>query len=119
MLDETSKTAPASSARFHHYENKEWSRHYTPGYTGFVPAKVELFGKTAGRINEEICRAGGRFENLMVDSRITADDMYRVPATNKSPKIMFGNRSRQGPSWIGGPTHEVNRQHIPGYSGCV
>lgn len=99
--------------------NRRWSRNYTPGYTGFVPAKVELFGKTAGKINEEICRAGGRFENLITDMDIRPDDLARIPATTKSPRIMFGNRSRHGNTWIGGPTHEVIRQHIPGYQGWV
>ena len=43
---------------------RPWAREYLPGYTGHVPAKQELFGKTAGSINREICVAGGRCENL-------------------------------------------------------
>lgn len=41
-----------------------WNREYLPGYTGFVPTKNDLFGKTAGNINKEICIAGGKGENL-------------------------------------------------------
>ena len=26
---------------------------------------------------------------------------------------------QQGTTWIGGPTHELQRQHIPGYSGHI
>ena len=35
-------------------EPRLWAREYLPGYTGFVPVKNELFGKTAGTINREI-----------------------------------------------------------------
>ena len=93
MFVETSLTPTARTTRPYH-ENKRWARNYTPGYTGFVPAKIELFGKTAGKINEEICRAGGRFENLITDMQIMPEDLARLPATTKSPKMMFGNRSR-------------------------
>ena len=36
-----------------------WAREYLPGYTGHVPLKNDLFGKTAGTINKEICESGG------------------------------------------------------------
>jgi len=41
-----------------------WAREYLPGYTGFVPVKNELFGKTAGTINREINTAGGSEQNM-------------------------------------------------------
>lgn len=32
-------------------------------------------------------------------------------------KEVFGNRSKEAVNWIGGPTHMVRRQQIPGYAG--
>jgi hypothetical protein len=40
-----------------------------------------------------------------------------MPATEKIDKKIFSNRSRFESTWIGGPTHEIRMQHIPGYSG--
>ena len=34
-------------------------------------------------------------------------------------KEVFGNYSRWARNWVGGPTHEIRRQHVPGYQGCV
>ena len=38
---------------------RKWNKEYLPGYTGFVPTKNFLCGKTAGIINKEVCLAGG------------------------------------------------------------
>ena len=34
-------------------------------------------------------------------------------------KLIYGNSSRKAKNWIAGPTHEVQDQHIPGYTGHV
>jgi len=47
-----------------------WGREYLPGYTGHVPLKNDLFGKTAGHINKEICVSGGIEDNM---GRIAAE----------------------------------------------
>ena len=39
---------------------RRWQREFLPGYTGFVPTKNTLFGKTSGAINREISLTGGR-----------------------------------------------------------
>ena len=41
-----------------------WAREYLPGYTGHVPLKNDLFGKTAGTINREINESGGNETNM-------------------------------------------------------
>jgi hypothetical protein len=41
-----------------------WAREYLPGYTGHVPLKNDLFGKTAGTINAEINQSGGNEDNM-------------------------------------------------------
>ena len=33
--------------------------------------------------------------------------------------LQYGNVSKYGPNWIGGPTENVKAQHIPGYQGYV
>jgi hypothetical protein len=38
---------------------RPWQKQYLPGYTGFVPTKNGLFGKTQGAINREVIAAGG------------------------------------------------------------
>jgi hypothetical protein len=120
MHEETFAKLSPLTDRVQRRENKPWAREYTPGYTGFVPTKVELFGKTAGKINREICDAQGSFGNLnTLMTQNTFSDLKRLPATTKTPKIMFGNHSRHGNTWIGGPTHELQRQHIPGYQGWI
>ncbi len=36
---------------------------------------------------------------------------------NDEPKV--SNRSKYAKNWIAGPTHEVQPQHVPGYTGHV
>jgi len=45
-------------------EPRMWAREYLPGYTGHVPLKNDLFGKTAGIINKEINSSGGNEANM-------------------------------------------------------
>jgi hypothetical protein len=45
-------------------------------------------------------------------------DLNRTPA-NKPSKDIFGNHSRYAQNWISGPTHNIVRQHVPGYTGHV
>ena len=33
--------------------------------------------------------------------------------------IQYGNQSKVGDNWLGGPTANIKAQHIPGYSGYV
>ena len=34
-------------------------------------------------------------------------------------EVQYGNGSKVGENWIGGPTNNLKAQHIPGYSGYV
>jgi hypothetical protein len=90
-----------------------------PGYTGHVPNKNELFGKTAGTINKEICEAGGQQENLgrnFLKAHMNGSTQA-LPASSKQNKDVFGNWSKYARNWISGPTHEIRMQHVPGYTG--
>jgi hypothetical protein len=33
--------------------------------------------------------------------------------------IQYGNLSKTGDNWLGGPTANIKAQHIPGYAGYV
>ena len=95
-----------------------WAREYLPGYTGHVPLKNDLFGKTAGHINRQIVDARGLEANLArMQFEESQSSNIVLPSFQKKQKTVFGNRSRFSKHWIAGPTHEIKRQHIPGYTG--
>ena len=50
-----------------------------------------------------------------------ASRFYRLSNTpsNKPNKDIYGNFSRYARNWVAGPTHEVCKQHVPGYTGHV
>jgi len=97
-----------------------WAKEYLPGYTGFVPMKNELFGKTAGMINKEINVSGGNEENLgrfaLKSSMMGHVDL---PTCAKMNKDVYGNSSRYAVNWVAGPTHLVRQQRVPGYTGHI
>lgn len=37
----------------------------------------------------------------------------------RAQTLQYGNVSKHGTNWIGGPTSNVKAQHIPGYKGYV
>jgi hypothetical protein len=91
-------------------------REYLPGYTGFVPTKNNLFGKTAGSINREICLTGGN--HLELDNlEINRLQKQELPTSKDINKDVYGNKSKNSVNWICGPTHEIRQQHVPGYTG--
>ena len=97
-----------------------WGREYLPGYTGHVPLKNDLFGKTAGCINREICVAGGNEENMgRIALKQSMMGQVDLPNNAKINKDVFGNHSKYATNWISGPTHQVRRQQVPGYTGHV
>lgn len=97
-----------------------WAREYLPGYTGFVPLKNDLFGKTAGSINREINESGGNETNMgRIALKQTVVGQSNLPAQAKINKDVFGNHSKYATNWISGPTHQIRRQQVPGYTGHV
>ena len=99
-------------------KGRKWAREYLPGYTGFVPTKNDLFGKTAGSINREICVAGGKREELdRMELERHREQSSGLPAKAEINSDVFGNHSRRSKNWINGPTNEIRQQHIPGYTG--
>lgn len=97
-----------------------WAREYLPGYTGHVPLKNDLFGKTAGTINREICDSGGNEANMgrlaLKQSMMGTVDL---PTCAKMNKDVFGNMSKYAENWISGPTHNQRKQQVPGYTGHI
>jgi len=72
-----------------------WAREYLPGYTGFVPVKNELFGKTAGTINREINESGGNEMNVgRIALKQSMMGQVDLPNMSKMNKDVFGNSSK-------------------------
>lgn len=95
-----------------------YNKHYLPGYTGFVPTKNDLFAKTAGNINREVCAAGGVPANLDKLALLTNTKQELKPSHRMNTEV-YSNHSRYACNWISGPTHEIRRQHVPGYTGQI
>ena len=72
-----------------------WAREYLPGYTGHVPLKNDLFGKTAGTINQEINQSGGIEENMgRITLKLSMMGQIDLPTSAKVEKTVFGNLSK-------------------------
>ena len=97
---------------------RRWNREYMPGYTGFVPTQRTFVGKTAGQINREIQLCGGNQQELdNLELKQHQETMSDLPARKDTTPDVYSNRSRTSVTWVGGPTHMVRRQNIPGYTG--
>lgn len=104
----------------------KYTKEYLPGYTGHVPKKNDVYGCTAGDINKIITQTGYKPSNYDVDIAVGKPSFAKrefysnAPATDKfNEALQFGNHSKHGDNWLGGPTNNVKAQHIPGYSGYV
>lgn len=99
----------------------EYYKECIPGYTGHVPSKNERFGGTAGQIMRETLHDRGIHPikiKMKVDERARMYSSVYVPRIDKNKKI-FGNNSREGENWPGGPNHMIRKQHVPGYTGHI
>lgn len=99
----------------------DFKKEYLPGYTGHVPKKMEVFGVTAGDANRIII-AHSRKSSISGDQAnssvgyLTRGDIEHakrtlysvVPGQDlKNEELQFGNISRKGANWIGGPTSNI------------
>lgn len=107
-------------------EERPYNKQYLPGYTGFVPRKNDVYGCTAGDINRIITETGYKPSNYDVDvtqgkPQFAQRELYSNPpaqdAENKT--LQYGNSSKHGENWLGGPTQNIKAQHIPGYAGYI
>ena len=103
-----------------------FKKEYLPGYTGHCPKKNEVYGCTAGDINRIIMGTSNRPSNFDVDvlqgkpSYATRENYSKPPTVNKEGgAVTYGNNSKKGDNWLGGPTQNLKAQHIPGYGGYV
>ena len=77
-------------------EPRMWAREYLPGYTGHVPLKNDLFGKTAGSINREINESGGNEIKMgEITLRATMMGSNNLPAREKMNTDVYGNTSKK------------------------
>ena len=112
----------------------DFRKEYLPGYTGHVPKKMEVFGCTAGEANKIIIETARRSLGIngadpresayMTNGRSIAHAKrtlysHQPPKDDKGEVIQYGNVSRLGHNWIGGPTQNLKAQYVPGYQGFV
>ena len=106
----------------------DYSKNYLPGYTGHVPKKNEIFGCTAGEINNIVTKNGTLAKSteqnidVVISKPYYDQNDYQVnpPIQDKTTEqLQFGNQSMKGENWIGGPNSNVKAQHIPGYAGYI
>ena len=104
----------------------KYDKQYLPGYTGHVPKKNEIYGCTAGDINKLITKEQQKPSEHDIDVAVCKphydkNDYYvntRAQDT-ETDKLQYGNTSRKGENWIGGPNQNIKCQHIPGYQGYI
>lgn len=103
-----------------------YKKEYLPGYTGHAPKKNEVYGCTAGDINRIIMGTGNKPSNFDVDvsvgkpSYATRANYSQPPAVDHAgAAVTYGNNSKAGENWLGGPTQNLKAQHVPGYAGYV
>ncbi len=93
---------------------------YLPGYTGHIPYKKEIYGRTLGDINRIVKGdTNNKSSPFIVDNNnghMTQGvdihgtrTFYSKPPlpNNDSITIQYGNASRKGEFWIGGPTQNA------------
>lgn len=85
-----------------------------------------MFGCTAGDINRIIMGKDGKPSNYDIDVAVgkpsyATREMYsKPPAVDQTgANVTYGNNSKKGENWLGGPTANLKAQHIPGYAGYV
>lgn len=89
-------------------KSRRWNREYLPGYTGFVPTKNNLFGKTSGSINREISLTGGNPDELdLLELTRHKEQNSDLPASKSINVDVYGNHSKNSVNWVSGPTHMV------------
>lgn len=103
-----------------------YTKEYLPGYTGHVPKKNDVYGCTAGDINKIITKTGYKPSNYDVDIAVgkpyfAKREFYNAPPTTDqfNHALQYGNHSKHGDNWLGGPDANVKAQHVPGYAGYV
>ena len=103
-----------------------YKKEYLPGYTGHAPKKNEVYGCTAGDINRIIMGGGTKPSNYDVDvsvgkpSYATRENYSKPPIVDQDgTAVTYGNNSKKGDNWLGGPTQNLKAQHVPGYAGYV
>lgn len=104
----------------------KYDKHYLPGYTGHVPKKNEIYGCTAGDINNLLTGTQQKPSTHNIDIAVCKPsfeqtDFHVNPPEQKKDvdELKYGNHSLKGENWIGGPTQNIKAQHVPGYAGYI
>jgi hypothetical protein len=90
-----------------------------PGYTGHIPFKQDTFAITAGIVNKQLVAKTDTLSAGTSNERKYFNEEANNINEKGADRLKLGNRSSYGPTWIGGPTHMLYAQHVPGYQGYV
>lgn len=80
-----------------------------------------------GDINRILTGQGYKPSNYDVDIAVNKNEVFATRTFYSKPPsqdslqqdVKWGNVSKYGDNWIGGPSNNVRAQHIPGYKGYV
>lgn len=89
-------------------------RDYLPGYTGYIPQKMNTYGMTVGEINRRLVskeKSADVPEDAKRNVYMTAT---QTKLDTEKDELKYGLHSRESITWIGGSTDKIYPQHIPG-----
>ena len=95
-------------------DKKYLKREYLPGYTGYIPQKLNTCGLTVGEINRRLV-VNERSDEIPDDAkRNLYNEAPKLPIDTKQDTMKYGAKSRLATTWIGGDTEKIYPQFIPG-----
>lgn len=95
-------------------DSKYHKREYLPGYTGYIPKKINTCGQTVGKLSNLLVSPESA-EDIPEDARRELyNDGKEIPVDEKQDTMKYGPKSKMATTWIGGDTEKIYPQHIPG-----
>lgn len=95
-------------------DNKYLNREYIPGYTGYIPQKLNTCGITVGEVNRRLVKKEKPDEIPEDAKRELYIKAKYQPIDVKKDTMKYGTHSRLATTWIGGDTEKIYPQFIPG-----
>lgn len=95
-------------------DNKYFKRDYLPGYTGYIPQKINTSGQTVGKLNSLLVKHETS-DGIPDDAkRELYNDGKDIQVDEKQDTMKYGPKSKMATTWIGGDTEKIYPQHVPG-----
>ena len=91
-------------------------RQYIPGYTGYIPQKLNTYSMSVGK-TQELLTTSDPATILAFGEQPTSkyySDKQSLQIKKDEDNVKYTMHSKKGVNWIGGDTYEVYPEHIPG-----